>query len=435
MTKKKIIIAIAALALVAGICLGWGLYDHNVDRSGWVETDSGIRYKDFHGRNVTGWLELDGHRYYFGEDRTMTTGWLELEEGKFYLNQQGQMVTGWQTIQGEKYFFNEEGIMLTDWQQLDGSRYYFGEQGVLYTGWLDQEDGRYYLTDNGSMATLWAEIDGKRYYFSEGGSMVTGWAELEGVRYYFGEDGAASVGWLELDGSKYYFNEDGSMYTGWFQEGEYNYYLQSNGTAAVGKTDIEGQTYYFTPHGIHIVLVNPWNFVPDYYDPELVTVETYYTVAKECSEALVKMLEACRADGFRPVVCSAYRSLGTQQMLYANKIATMIEEGHSKASAHANAGKYVAVPGTSEHQLGLALDIVDSSSNALDDSQANTPAQKWLMEHCYEYGFILRFPPDKMDITGIVWEPWHYRYVGVEVALEIRDLGITLEEYLGAVNE
>ena len=98
---------------------------------------------------------------------------------------------------------------------------------------------------------------------------------------------------------------------------------------------------------------------------------------------------------------------------------------------YAAATKIVAVPGTSEHHLGLAFDIVDSAYPKLNHQQATMPAQKWLMEHCWEYGFILRYPENSTDITGIIWEPWHYRYVGVEMALEIRDLGgIPLEVYI-----
>ena len=94
------------------------------------------------------------------------------------------------------------------------------------------------------------------------------------------------------------------------------------------------------------------------------------------------------------------------------------------------AATVVARPGTSEHQLGLAVDIVDSRSYSLTDYQATLPAQKWLMAHSWEYGFILRYPDDKTDVTGIIYEPWHYRYVGKELAKELYNAGLTLEEYL-----
>ena len=90
----------------------------------------------------------------------------------------------------------------------------------------------------------------------------------------------------------------------------------------------------------------------------------------------------------------------------------------------------VTVPGASEHQLGLALDIVSNTYTALDQGFGNTDAGKWLYEHSREYGFILRYPKDKEYITGIDFEPWHFRYVGIEAATVIMDEGITLEEFV-----
>lgn len=97
------------------------------------------------------------------------------------------------------------------------------------------------------------------------------------------------------------------------------------------------------------------------------------------------------------------------------------------------AARWVAPPGTSEHQTGLALDIVSADYQLLDEKQAETPEQQWLMEHCWEYGFVLRYPTDKSAVTGIGYEPWHYRYVGKEAAREMVRRGVCLEEYLGAV--
>ena len=90
----------------------------------------------------------------------------------------------------------------------------------------------------------------------------------------------------------------------------------------------------------------------------------------------------------------------------------------------------VAVPGTSEHQTGLALDIVDASYQHLDQAQEATPVQQWLMAHSWEYGFVLRYPTGKSETTGIIYEPWHYRYVGREAAREMTGLGLCLEEYV-----
>ena len=146
--------------------------------------------------------------------------------------------------------------------------------------------------------------------------------------------------------------------------------------------------------------------------------------------ALMDMLDACRAAGLEPLVCSAYRSVEKQTELFEQKVDSLMEQGLSYDEAYAAAATEVAIPGTSEHSLGLAADICALSYQILDESQEDTPEQQWLMEHCWEYGFILRYPPEKQSVTGIIYEPWHYRYVGVEDALKIRDSGLCLEEYL-----
>ena len=104
--------------------------------------------------------------------------------------------------------------------------------------------------------------------------------------------------------------------------------------------------------------------------------------------------------------------------------------GCGQEEAEANAATAVAIPGTSEHELGLAADIYSSENMDLDESQVNTFTQQWLMENSWRYGFVLRYPQDKSDITGIIFEPWHYRYVGKKHAKKIFDAGICLEEYL-----
>ena len=109
---------------------------------------------------------------------------------------------------------------------------------------------------------------------------------------------------------------------------------------------------------------------------------------------------------------------------------SVILEGADREEAPAIAARSVAVPGTSEHQLGMAVDIIDEYYAKLDEGQEKTATQQWLMENCWRYGFILRYPNGTTDITGIIYEPWHYRYVGERYAREITELGVTLEEYL-----
>ena len=181
-----------------------------------------------------------------------------------------------------------------------------------------------------------------------------------------------------------------------------------------------------------LVLVNPWNALPEGYEPDLTQLTGGHAVDERCYPDLQDMMDACRAAGNDPLICSSYRTWEKQEQLFENKVSRLEAQGYRGETARLEAAKTVAVPGTSEHQLGLALDIVDRSNQNLDESQEDTAVQQWLMKHSWEYGFILRFPTGKSDVTGIIYEPWHYRYVGKEAAKEIYDWGICLEEYLDA---
>ncbi len=185
-----------------------------------------------------------------------------------------------------------------------------------------------------------------------------------------------------------------------------------------------------------LLLVNPWNELPDGYVPELAPVSHWnqmisgYEADARCTEQITQMLNDCMLGGGMPYVCSAYRTQDYQQMLFDDKIERLMEEGVSPQEAPTVAATTVALPGTSEHQLGLALDIIDENYPYLNEAQEWTPTQFWLMNHSWEYGFILRYPNGTSDITGIIYEPWHYRYVGLEHARAIHELDVTLEEYL-----
>ena len=178
------------------------------------------------------------------------------------------------------------------------------------------------------------------------------------------------------------------------------------------------------------ILVNPWNYVQEDYYPCLSTVDEGYLVHRRCAAALMRMLEDCRAAGNLPVICSAYRTQEYQQELYQNKINRLLAAGTPYEQAPSVAAMSVAIPGTSEHQLGLAVDIIDETYVNLDRWQEYTSVQQWLMAHCSDYGFILRYPNGSSEITGIIYEPWHYRYLGVSTAKAVEASGLCYEEYL-----
>lgn len=179
-----------------------------------------------------------------------------------------------------------------------------------------------------------------------------------------------------------------------------------------------------------LTLVNKWNPIPEDWTVELITIRYGFRVDERCYPDLQRMMDACRDDGYFPMVCSGYRTWESQQKLFDERVNELIQEGYTESDAAKKAAESVAVPGTSEHQLGLAVDIVDETYQQVNLSQDNTQVQQWMMENSWKYGFILRYPKDKSDITGIIYEPWHYRYVGEEAAREIHELGVCLEEYL-----
>lgn len=183
----------------------------------------------------------------------------------------------------------------------------------------------------------------------------------------------------------------------------------------------------------YLVLVNPWYPLPEDHQFELTTVTGKYKIDSRCADALKQFLADCKAAGHTPYICSAYRTWDDQVYLFDKKVNSFISKGYSEAEAKVLAAKETAVPGTSEHQLGLAVDILCQSRPWLDEGQAKTATQQWLMANCHKYGFILRYPKGTTPITGIIYEPWHYRYVGVEIATEIMTKGITFEEYLGLI--
>lgn len=147
----------------------------------------------------------------------------------------------------------------------------------------------------------------------------------------------------------------------------------------------------------------------------------------EAAESLEVMFQVAKGEGIELYARSGFRSYETQEAIFKNEVATF---GYEQAVL------YVALPGTSEHQTGLAMDITAKSVGLeLVEKFEGTAEGKWLAENAHHYGFILRYPKGKTNITGYAFEPWHFRYVGVEIAGEIYAKGLTLEEYLGDVRE
>ncbi len=180
----------------------------------------------------------------------------------------------------------------------------------------------------------------------------------------------------------------------------------------------------------YLMLVNQDNLLSADYQPNTAELLNGQRVDERIYDHLQNMISDAKQQGLSLVVCSAYRPRSLQEELYQEQVAAEMNNGHSRSEAEKIAGTTVAVPGTSEHQTGLAVDIVALDYQLLDEGVMQTDEVKWLYQNCQKYGFIVRYPEGKSDITKIIYEPWHYRYVGVEAATEIMQRNITLEEYL-----
>ena len=178
-------------------------------------------------------------------------------------------------------------------------------------------------------------------------------------------------------------------------------------------------------NGWNLILVHRDSYIPDDYQVELTELSNGKKVDSRIYPELQEMFNDARAQGYGLFVREGYRTQEEQQQLMDEKIEAYENEGKSKSEAKKLAEQWVAIPGTSEHQLGIAVDInADTTKSSSDD------VYNWLAENAHTYGFIKRYPSNKTDITGVINEPWHYRYVGKEAASKIYSQGICLEEYI-----
>ena len=198
----------------------------------------------------------------------------------------------------------------------------------------------------------------------------------------------------------------------------------------IGKTDIIGnalsdQENDTNPEDWKLILVNKEHAIPAHYKVALTRLSNGKKVDTRIYPELQKMFDTARAEGLSLFVREGYRTRAEQQKIMDDRIAEYEEQGCSKREAVKKAQNYVALPGTSEHELGLSVDI-----NADTKKCSSDKVYQWLAANAYQYGFVKRFPSDKTKITGIDNEPWHYRYVGKKAAKIMKEKNLCLEEYL-----
>lgn len=178
------------------------------------------------------------------------------------------------------------------------------------------------------------------------------------------------------------------------------------------------------------ILVNDQHPLAESVQPELVETRNEKLIHKKIRASLELMLDDAKKEGLDIIICSAYRDYEHQARLVAESMEKLMKMGHNYTEAHWKTKLNLALVGTSEHHTGLAVDLVGTDYQTLDEKQADTPEAKWLAEHAYEYGFILRYPEGKENITGIIYESWHFRYVGRTAAAFITENQLCLEEFI-----
>lgn len=178
-----------------------------------------------------------------------------------------------------------------------------------------------------------------------------------------------------------------------------------------------------------LLLVNKQHPIPDDYSFNLGIIKGSMQCDERIIADLLAMMQAAKDDGINLEVCSPYRTDGRQEWLFEKKIKKYMSQGYSYMEAYKTASQTVTIPGSSEHQIGLALDIYSDTYKLLDEAFGDTEAGKWLAAHSYEYGFVLRYPEGKEYITSIEYEPWHFRYVGREAAAVMHKEDLCLEEF------
>ena len=201
-----------------------------------------------------------------------------------------------------------------------------------------------------------------------------------------------------------------------------------------GVTLPEDTSHLTTQTAWNLLLVNRWHTIPQDFQVELTRLRNGHAIDSRVYPDLQAMMDAMRGIGLSPLICSSYRTQEDQEKLYTDQTAKILSQGSSQVGAEDEAAKLVALPGTSEHQIGLAVDIVDTSYQLLETNQENTQVQVWLHKNAWQYGFILRYPRGKTELTGKSYEPWHYRYVGRDIAWDIYQKGLCLEEYLNDIH-
>ena len=360
----------------------------------------------------------------------VTSGWVQKDGVWYYYDEQGNPVTN--TWKGSYYLKSDGKMAQSEWiyDASYQSWYYLKSDGSYAR---NEWQGSYYLKSNGKMAQSEWVYDASYqawYYLKSDGSYARN--EWQGS-YYLKSDGKMAQSEWVYDASYqswYYLKSDGSYARNVWQG---SYYLKSDGKMAVNEW-VDGGRYYVDGSGL-------WNSNSDlntkvtnkglYYSvqgkyDEILVVNKHYPLSKDynpgenptAKAAFLKLIAQMQKEGYAVSNnYSGFRSYGTQAQLY---------QSYVNREGQAAADRYSARPGYSEHQTGLAFDVIGTNGHLVEDESA----AQWLLDHAADYGFVVRYLKGKESVTGYMHEEWHLRYVGKE-AKEIAASGLTLEEYYG----
>ncbi|RJP80600.1 LD-carboxypeptidase LdcB/DacB [Streptococcus pseudopneumoniae] len=355
---------------------------------------------------TSGWVKQDGAWYYFdGNGNPVKNAW----QGSYYLKADGKMA--------QSEWIYDDSYQAWYYLKSDGS--------YAYSIW----QGNYYLKSDGKMAkSEWVYDDSYQawYYLTSDGSYA--YSAWQG-NYYLKSDGKMAKGEWVYDSSYqawYYLTSDGSYaYNTW----QGNYYLKSDGKMAVNEW-VDGGRYYVGATGLwkaNSKVSNKGSYysLQGKYD-EIIVANKHYPMSKDyypgenatAKAAFLKLIAQMQKEGYAiSDNYSGFRSYATQAQLYQSYVN---QEGQAAAD------RYSARPGYSEHQTGLAFDVIGTDGQLVEDAGA----AQWLLDYAPDYGFVVRYPRGKESVTGYMHEEWHLRYIGKE-AKEIAASGLTLEEYYG----
>ena len=206
-------------------------------------------------------------------------------------------------------------------------------------------------------------------------------------------------------------------------------YLMKDSQEEVGSIEEAEEDYVFDSSDWRLVLVNKQHPIPADYEFNLGRMKDNIQCDERIIDDLILMMQAAKRDGLDLAIQSPYRTSDRQEYNFNKRIKYYMGQGMSYLDAYKETSQVITVPGCSEHEIGLAIDITSDTFQPLLQEFADTAEGKWLAEHSYEYGFTLRYLPGKEYITSIEYEPWHFRYVGREAAKIMYEENICLEEF------